>query len=437
MSAALIIGISGCSSSSNDENPETDGNNSSGGSATDMTPPQVFQFLPSDGAREVPPDAVISVRFNEDMFATTIDSTSFMLADVEGNTVTGEVAFDAITNTATFTPLEMLDMALGNNYTISLANTITDLSGNALAPVTSQFAAMEHDCNPYSPEMPENELAGTWKPSGFSSNNLPSSVEERTITTPGGLGGGYLELELTTTHPDGDFNNDPVMVVYPASRQGQGAPLLPSSNSLNTTRALISVMPSTDYQITLGNFWAVTANQPPVEWSYTERYVGTMDCYEPNDERFFDDAVATSRKIPINQNLQAYMKPALYDNFTANIENPTWYDWYRFELLAPSAVTLEIVATPNDTNIRQTLYDASGRLLLTAEGQASTPEEAASIPYNSEVQILEAGVYHVQMQPRQLSAPNYQPILSDNDLFPDAFRTPYTFRINAEPTSSN
>ena len=291
---------------------------------------------------------------------------------------------------------------------------------------------MEHDCNPYSPEMTENDLGGMWRPSGFSSNNLPSSVEERTTTTPSGLGGGYLELELTTIHPDGDFHNDPVIQIFPASRQGQGGQLLATSNSLNTMRALISVMPSTDYQITLGNFFSVSADQQPVEWSYRERYVGTMDCYEPNDERFFEDAVATSRKIPINQSLQAYMKPAFYDNFVANINNPTWYDWYRFELLVPSAVTLEIEATPGDTDIRQALYDDSGNLLFTAEGMLPS-----MLPYTSEVEQLEAGVYHVQMQPWQQSAPSYRPILSDGDLFPDAFRTPYTFRINAEPTPSN
>ncbi len=61
----------------------------SSGSNTDTT---VSSVTPVDGATDVARDSVITATFDEDMFATTVDDTSFTLS---GNSAAaGIVAFD-------------------------------------------------------------------------------------------------------------------------------------------------------------------------------------------------------------------------------------------------------------------------------------------------------------------------------------------------------
>jgi hypothetical protein len=82
----------------------------------------------SDTATWVARDSTITATFYEDMFARTVDATSFILAKL--GAIDGSVTFDASTNVATFTP--SLELAKLNTYTATLSTAITDLSGNSL-----------------------------------------------------------------------------------------------------------------------------------------------------------------------------------------------------------------------------------------------------------------------------------------------------------------
>jgi hypothetical protein len=73
-------------------------------------------------------DSTITATFDEDMFATTVDASSFTL-DKSG-TINGTVTFEANTNVATFTPSRELD--INAIYTATLSTDINDLSGNPL-----------------------------------------------------------------------------------------------------------------------------------------------------------------------------------------------------------------------------------------------------------------------------------------------------------------
>jgi hypothetical protein len=96
--------------------------------AVDTTAPTVSSTTPATSAIAVARNNAITATFNEDLFATTVDATSFTLAN--SSTAAGAVTFDATTSIATFTPTD--DLALMSTYTATLSAGITDLSGNAL-----------------------------------------------------------------------------------------------------------------------------------------------------------------------------------------------------------------------------------------------------------------------------------------------------------------
>lgn len=99
--------------------------------APDATPPAVSSggLSPADGATGVARDSEITAAFDEDIYANSVDETTFTLA---GNSpVSGPVSFDAMTNVATLTPDGK--MALLTSHTATLTTGITDLAGNPLA----------------------------------------------------------------------------------------------------------------------------------------------------------------------------------------------------------------------------------------------------------------------------------------------------------------
>ncbi|MCP4334708.1 MAG: hypothetical protein GY785_18800, partial [Gammaproteobacteria bacterium] len=101
----------------------------SSGDDADTTAPTANSVTPADGAIDVARDSVITATFDEDMFATTVNDTSFTLT---GNAAAGgTVTFGSLTNVAIFTPDREFDRL--TTYTTTLTTDITDLRGNALA----------------------------------------------------------------------------------------------------------------------------------------------------------------------------------------------------------------------------------------------------------------------------------------------------------------
>ena len=117
---SLIATLLGCntSSTSTSVSPQP----------TDTTAPTVSSTSPVDGATDVETSSVVTATFDEDIFAITVDSTSFTLLG-NGN-VSGTVSFDGSNNTATFTPNATLGPL--TTHTATLTSAITDLSGNPL-----------------------------------------------------------------------------------------------------------------------------------------------------------------------------------------------------------------------------------------------------------------------------------------------------------------
>ena len=92
-------------------------------------PPEVISETPLNGAIDVLVDAAPTATFSVDMDPLSIDELSFTL-DEGVNVVTGTVAYDVVTRTATFTP----DLELDSNalYTATINTLAEDPGGLAL-----------------------------------------------------------------------------------------------------------------------------------------------------------------------------------------------------------------------------------------------------------------------------------------------------------------
>jgi hypothetical protein len=128
---ALLFVLSACGggSSAPSTSAETETASTISGTTKDTTAPTISGTTPAALATSVARNSVITATFDENIFATTFDSTSFTLDKLDA--VSGVVTFDGVTNVASFTPNS--ELALLANYTATLSAVITDLSGNALA----------------------------------------------------------------------------------------------------------------------------------------------------------------------------------------------------------------------------------------------------------------------------------------------------------------
>jgi len=118
--SALALGLAACSGGGGGS--ETPANNN-------PSAPNVLSTTPADSATSVARNSAITATFDEDIFATTVDATSFTLDDF--GSVFGTVIFDGATNVAAFTP--GFDLSILRTYNATLSAAITDLSGNPLA----------------------------------------------------------------------------------------------------------------------------------------------------------------------------------------------------------------------------------------------------------------------------------------------------------------
>jgi hypothetical protein len=94
--------------------------------------PVVTLTAPFNGATNVPLDQLISVSFNEDMNAETINQSSFTLKNGTSQ-IAGVITY--ANKTATFKPSSLL--APNTTYSARLTRTVMDLTGNALQTETN------------------------------------------------------------------------------------------------------------------------------------------------------------------------------------------------------------------------------------------------------------------------------------------------------------
>ncbi len=103
------------------------------GMTADVVVPTITVTNPANAAFTVPANMTINATFSEAMDPTTITNATFTLAvaGVGGAPVEGTVAYDTVSQIATFTPFA--NLATGTQYTAAISNLVTDVFGNALA----------------------------------------------------------------------------------------------------------------------------------------------------------------------------------------------------------------------------------------------------------------------------------------------------------------
>jgi hypothetical protein len=92
-------------------------------------PSPVLSKYPPGNATDVPTDAVITATFKEDMDSSTVNDTTFTLQ--YNPFVSGTVAYDKGTRTATFTPDSLLSYS--TTYTATITTGVKNSSGTPLA----------------------------------------------------------------------------------------------------------------------------------------------------------------------------------------------------------------------------------------------------------------------------------------------------------------
>jgi hypothetical protein len=107
-------------------NTTTEANYATDSFTVDTAAPSVTSTSPEADATGVAVSTAVSVTFSEAMKASTITTGSFTLDGVSGS-----VAYDSGTYTATFTP--SANLAESTTYTATLSTAITDAAGNPLA----------------------------------------------------------------------------------------------------------------------------------------------------------------------------------------------------------------------------------------------------------------------------------------------------------------
>lgn len=102
------------------------------GPGSPLTPPTVTSVTPPNGSTLVCPNvAIITATFSKAMNPATITTSTFTLAS-GGASVSGSVAYDATTNTATFTP-PAASLTPNTTFTATITTGVADTFGNHLA----------------------------------------------------------------------------------------------------------------------------------------------------------------------------------------------------------------------------------------------------------------------------------------------------------------
>jgi Ice-binding-like/Bacterial Ig-like domain len=103
------------------------------GVATNLVGPTITLTNPASAATNVFVDTTVSATFSAPMDPTTINNGTFTLAvaGVGGAPVSGTVTYDSASQIATFAP--SANLTANTQYTATVSNMVTDLSGNALA----------------------------------------------------------------------------------------------------------------------------------------------------------------------------------------------------------------------------------------------------------------------------------------------------------------
>jgi hypothetical protein len=229
------------------------------GTGTDTTPLAVTGVNPADGSSGVGTNSAVSVQFNKQVNAASINSGT-MTVSSGGVNIPGKIAMTSGNTMVTFTPDRSLDPQ--TTYTVSISTALTDIANNALASVfTSTFTTstgidnLQPEVVSISPasgsvNVPQNTIITVT----FSEPMTPVSINPSTfyVSGPGGvvngtitIGDGDTTATFTPAYPlfaGGNYN----VTVTGGAKDIEGNPLVSSISS----RFTVAYVPTSNTQPT-------------------------------------------------------------------------------------------------------------------------------------------------------------------------------------------
>lgn len=139
----------------------------------DTTPPTVTSTSPAGGATGVAVTSSIKATFSEKVQTATLTTSSFIVKNSAGASISGQVTSDGLT--ATFTPSSQL--AFSTSYTATLSpsstNAVKDLAGNPMATKSWSFttAATQSQTTSCGNNLPINGATSSGSQSSFPPTN--------------------------------------------------------------------------------------------------------------------------------------------------------------------------------------------------------------------------------------------------------------------------
>ncbi|MCK5559989.1 MAG: Ig-like domain-containing protein [Thermoplasmata archaeon] len=107
----------------------------------ELIPPEVITTIPLDESMDVSVTTEISVIFNEEIDASTLNAENFYIFDSNSNKLKGSYTYENSSYKAIFTPSEILEY--NENYTATITTGIKDIAGNALESSNSWWFITE------------------------------------------------------------------------------------------------------------------------------------------------------------------------------------------------------------------------------------------------------------------------------------------------------
>jgi hypothetical protein len=146
----------------------------------DTISPTVKSTNPASSATNVSVSSPVTITFSEAMDPATITNANLKVVDALLSSVSGTVAYDSASNTATFTPSSSLTFTA--LYTASVSTGVQDVAGNALASAyTWTFTTSDHPSCSWN-----NASGGSWNSSAnWSCGYVPNSTDDVFITLDG------------------------------------------------------------------------------------------------------------------------------------------------------------------------------------------------------------------------------------------------------------
>jgi len=277
------------------------------------------------------------------------------------------------------------------------------------SPTTTTTESDEpHDCSPYKATEARGDLSSVW--------SIPNQKNHRQFTVPNDPAGGYVMVTLTADHP----SLTPSMSIGVAPRMGRVIQTSGGAKDSRTITDVFEVAGGVTYDVAVNPSKNAPTNDYPVSYSLNWKFVGRVDCYEPNDaeQKRWATVLPVAKAIPLNRVIEASSIVGLDET---GISGARLFDWYKFTLDEPRTVTIRTLQVPENVQAGLRLFSEEGRFVMGA------PKPALGATTLSAPKLLPAGSYYLEWIPAKRG--NASARTSEGQKIPNHFVQTYRISV--------